>query len=56
MQVGVALHYSSLSTLLWLCVTARCLYQLVTKVTKRAPQAQDGEPPGQPKTTPTVIR
>ncbi|XP_061088100.1 adhesion G protein-coupled receptor A1 isoform X3 [Conger conger] len=54
--VGVALHYSSLSTLLWLCVTARCLYQLVTKVTKRAPQAQDGESPRQPKTTPTVIR
>ncbi|XP_064181218.1 adhesion G protein-coupled receptor A1 [Anguilla rostrata] len=54
--VGVALHYSSLSTLLWLCVTARCLYQLVAKVTKRAPQAQDGEPPRQPKTAPIIIR
>ncbi|KAJ8264636.1 hypothetical protein GJAV_G00151570 [Gymnothorax javanicus] len=54
--VGVALHYSSLSTLLWLGVTARCLYQLVTKVIKRAPQAQDGQPHQQPKTTPTVIR
>ncbi|XP_036398938.1 adhesion G protein-coupled receptor A1 [Megalops cyprinoides] len=54
--VGIALHYSSLSTLLWLGVTARSLYQLVTKVTKRPPQAQDGDPPRHPKSTPTIIR
>ncbi|CAL8391247.1 unnamed protein product [Arctogadus glacialis] len=40
--VGVALHYSTLSTMLWLGVTARNIY---TQVTKKPPQSQDGAPP-----------
>jgi len=41
-QVGVVLHYSSLSTVLWLGVTARNIY---TQVTRRPPQSQDGAAP-----------
>lgn len=45
-QVGVVLHYSSLSTMLWLGVTARNIYK---QVTKKPPQSQDGDPPLPPK-------
>ncbi|XP_059215030.1 adhesion G protein-coupled receptor A3 [Centropristis striata] len=45
--VGVVLHYSSLSTMLWLGVTARNIYK---QVTKKPPQSQDGDPPPPPKT------
>ncbi|XP_025898456.1 adhesion G protein-coupled receptor A2 [Nothoprocta perdicaria] len=38
--VGIALHYSSLSTLLWMAVQARLLYK---EVTWKAPQQQDGD-------------
>uniref|UniRef100_A0A8D3DIE7 Adhesion G protein-coupled receptor A1 n=1 Tax=Scophthalmus maximus TaxID=52904 RepID=A0A8D3DIE7_SCOMX len=44
--VGVVLHYSSLSTMLWLGVTARNIYK---QVTKRPPQSQDGDPPPPPR-------
>ncbi|XP_068597674.1 adhesion G protein-coupled receptor A1 [Brachionichthys hirsutus] len=40
--VGLVLHYSSLSTMLWLGVAARNLYK---QVTKKPPQGQDGSPP-----------
>ncbi|XP_035256513.1 uncharacterized protein LOC118218168 isoform X2 [Anguilla anguilla] len=40
--VGIVLHYSSLSTMLWLGVTARNIYK---QVTKKPPHAQDGDPP-----------
>ncbi|XP_056147867.1 adhesion G protein-coupled receptor A3 [Lampris incognitus] len=40
--VGVVLHYSSLSTMLWLGVTARNIYK---QVTKKPPQNQDADPP-----------
>ncbi|XP_020840934.1 adhesion G protein-coupled receptor A2 isoform X2 [Phascolarctos cinereus] len=39
--VGITLHYSSLSTLLWMGVKARVLYK---ELTWRAPPAQEGEP------------
>ncbi|CAM4728158.1 unnamed protein product [Leuciscus chuanchicus] len=38
--VGIVLHYSSLSTMLWLGVTARNIYK---QVTKKPQQAQDGD-------------
>ncbi|XP_062453060.1 adhesion G protein-coupled receptor A2 isoform X1 [Rhea pennata] len=38
--VGIILHYSSLSTLLWMAVKARVLYK---EVTWKAPQQQDGD-------------
>ncbi|XP_063730556.1 adhesion G protein-coupled receptor A3 [Eleginops maclovinus] len=44
--VGVVLHYSSLSTMLWLGVTARNIYK---QVTKKPQQSQDGDPPPPPK-------
>uniref|UniRef100_A0AAX7T377 Adhesion G protein-coupled receptor A1 n=1 Tax=Astatotilapia calliptera TaxID=8154 RepID=A0AAX7T377_ASTCA len=44
--VGVVLHYSSLSTMLWLGVTARNIYK---QVTKKPPQSQDSDPPPRPK-------
>ncbi|KAM9365820.1 LOW QUALITY PROTEIN: adhesion G protein-coupled receptor A3 [Pholidichthys leucotaenia] len=44
--VGVVLHYSSLSTMLWLGVTAWNIYK---QVTKKPPQSQDQDPPPQPK-------
>ncbi|KAM4591738.1 adhesion G protein-coupled receptor A3 isoform 2-T2 [Odontesthes bonariensis] len=46
--VGLVLHYSSLSTMLWLGVTARNIYK---QVTKKPPQSQDGDPPPPPKQT-----
>lgn len=39
-QVGIILHYSSLSTLLWMAVKARVLYK---DVTWKAPQQPDGD-------------
>ncbi|XP_044515477.1 adhesion G protein-coupled receptor A2 [Gracilinanus agilis] len=39
--VGITLHYSSLSTLLWMGVKARVLYK---EMTWRAPPPQEGEP------------
>ncbi|XP_012989729.2 adhesion G protein-coupled receptor A3 isoform X2 [Esox lucius] len=44
--VGLVLHYSSLSTMLWLGVTARNIYK---QVTKKPPQPQTGDPPAHPK-------
>ncbi|XP_029691011.1 adhesion G protein-coupled receptor A3 [Takifugu rubripes] len=44
--VGIVLHYSSLSTMLWLGVTARNIYK---QVTKKPPQSQDSDPPPPPK-------
>ncbi|KAL0964284.1 hypothetical protein UPYG_G00321760 [Umbra pygmaea] len=44
--VGLVLHYSSLSTMLWLGVTARNIYK---QVTKKPPQAQNGDPPAHTK-------
>uniref|UniRef100_A0A8C9XZG1 Adhesion G protein-coupled receptor A1 n=1 Tax=Sander lucioperca TaxID=283035 RepID=A0A8C9XZG1_SANLU len=49
--VGVVLHYSSLSTMLWLGVTARNIYK---QVTKKPPQSQDGDPPPPPKQPPLL--
>lgn len=39
-QVGIILHYSSLSTLLWMAVTARVLYR---ELTWKAPRQPDGD-------------
>ncbi|XP_032396919.1 uncharacterized protein adgra1b isoform X2 [Etheostoma spectabile] len=50
--VGVVLHYSSLSTMLWLGVTARNIYK---QVTKKPPQSQDGDPPP-PRKQPPLLR
>uniref|UniRef100_A0A8K9X4E2 Adhesion G protein-coupled receptor A1 n=1 Tax=Oncorhynchus mykiss TaxID=8022 RepID=A0A8K9X4E2_ONCMY len=44
--VGVVLHYSSLSTMLWLGVMARNIYK---QVTKKPLQHQDSDPPTHPK-------
>ncbi|XP_023697527.1 adhesion G protein-coupled receptor A3 isoform X2 [Paramormyrops kingsleyae] len=44
--VGIVLHYSTLSTMLWLGVTARNIYKQVTKTSH---QTQDGDPPPNPK-------
>uniref|UniRef100_A0A4W5LGQ7 Adhesion G protein-coupled receptor A1 n=2 Tax=Hucho hucho TaxID=62062 RepID=A0A4W5LGQ7_9TELE len=44
--VGVVLHYSSLSTMLWLGVMARNIYK---QVTKKPLQPQDSDPPAHPK-------
>ncbi|XP_078129802.1 adhesion G protein-coupled receptor A3 [Sander vitreus] len=49
--VGVVLHYSSLSTMLWLGVTARNIYK---QVIKKPPQSQDGDPPPPPKQPPLL--
>ncbi|XP_015269480.1 PREDICTED: G-protein coupled receptor 124 [Gekko japonicus] len=40
--VGIILHYSSLSTLLWMAVMARVIYK---EATWKAPQQQEGEAP-----------
>ncbi|XP_062927823.1 adhesion G protein-coupled receptor A3 isoform X1 [Mobula hypostoma] len=40
--VGIVLHYSTLSTIFWICVTARNIYK---QVTKKLPQYQDAEQP-----------
>uniref|UniRef100_A0A673WAA2 Adhesion G protein-coupled receptor A1 n=1 Tax=Salmo trutta TaxID=8032 RepID=A0A673WAA2_SALTR len=44
--VGMVLHYSSLSTMLWLGVMARNIYK---QVTKKPLQPQDGDPPANTK-------
>ncbi|XP_041865496.1 adhesion G protein-coupled receptor A3 isoform X2 [Melanotaenia boesemani] len=49
--VGFVLHYSSLSTMLWLGVTARNIYK---QVTKKPLQSQDGDPP--PPSKQTLLR
>ncbi|XP_055026173.2 adhesion G protein-coupled receptor A3 isoform X1 [Misgurnus anguillicaudatus] len=50
--VGVVLHFSSLSTIIWLGVTARNIYK---QVTRKAQQAQDGDlPPAQPAKSPML--
>lgn len=41
LQVGITLHYSSLSTLLWMGVKARVLHK---ELTWRPPPSQDGDP------------
>lgn len=40
LQVGITLHYSSLSTLLWMGVKARVLHK---ELTWRAPPPQEGD-------------
>ncbi|XP_035387320.1 adhesion G protein-coupled receptor A3 [Electrophorus electricus] len=49
--VGVVLHYSSLSTMLWLGFTARNIYK---QVTKKPPQPQDGDIPPHPPRSPML--
>uniref|UniRef100_A0A3B4C642 Adhesion G protein-coupled receptor A1 n=1 Tax=Pygocentrus nattereri TaxID=42514 RepID=A0A3B4C642_PYGNA len=49
--VGVVLHYSSLSTMLWLGFTARNIYK---QVTKKPPQPQDGDAPPHPPRSPML--
>ncbi|XP_057197621.1 adhesion G protein-coupled receptor A1 isoform X3 [Triplophysa rosa] len=50
--VGVVLHYSSLSSMLWLGATACNIYQ---QVTKKVQQPQDGDvPPSQPARSPML--
>ncbi|XP_069467505.1 adhesion G protein-coupled receptor A1 isoform X2 [Ambystoma mexicanum] len=44
--VGIVLHYSTLSTMLWLWVTARSIYK---QVTKKPQQFQNSDPPPYPK-------
>ncbi|XP_069095872.1 adhesion G protein-coupled receptor A1 [Pleurodeles waltl] len=45
-SVGIVLHYSTLSTMLWLWVTARNIYK---QVTKKPQPIQSNEPPHYPK-------
>jgi hypothetical protein len=47
-QVGIALHYSTLSTMLWIGVTARNIYKQVTKKTPLCPGADQPPYPKQP--------
>uniref|UniRef100_W5L5D0 Adhesion G protein-coupled receptor A1 n=1 Tax=Astyanax mexicanus TaxID=7994 RepID=W5L5D0_ASTMX len=49
--VGIVLHYSSLSTMLWLGFTARNIYK---QVTKKPPQPQDGDTPPHPSRSPML--
>ncbi|XP_053442109.1 adhesion G protein-coupled receptor A1 isoform X3 [Nycticebus coucang] len=44
--VGIALHYSTLATMLWIGVTARNIYQ---QVTKKAPPCTDRDQPRLPR-------
>lgn len=41
-QVGIVLHYSTLSTMLWIAVTARNIYK---QVTKKAPPSPGADQP-----------
>uniref|UniRef100_A0A672M954 G-protein coupled receptors family 2 profile 2 domain-containing protein n=1 Tax=Sinocyclocheilus grahami TaxID=75366 RepID=A0A672M954_SINGR len=43
-QVGIVLHYSSLSTMLWLGVTARNIYKQVSKKPQQAQNADHAPP------------
>ena len=45
--MGIALHYSSLSTLLWLGVSSRVLYKEAVWRTPRQPEAEPSVPPTQ---------
>ncbi|XP_066500588.1 adhesion G protein-coupled receptor A2 [Hoplias malabaricus] len=45
--VGIALHYSSLSTLLWIGVSARVLYKEALMRTPRQPEGEAAMPPTQ---------
>ncbi|XP_038630054.1 adhesion G protein-coupled receptor A3-like isoform X2 [Scyliorhinus canicula] len=42
--VGIVLHYSTLSTIFWICVTARNIYK---QVTRKVPQYHDADQPPQ---------
>lgn len=46
-QVGIALHYSSLSTLLWIGVSARVIYKEAVWKTPRVPEGESPAPPTQ---------
>lgn len=46
-QVGIALHYSSLSTLLWIGVSARVIYKEAVWRTPRQPEGEPSVPPTQ---------
>lgn len=50
-QVGIALHYSSLSTLLWIGVSARVIYK---EAVWRMPRQMDGESPAPPTQRPML--
>lgn len=45
-QVGILLHYATLSTMLWIGVTARSIYK---QVTKKAPLCPGADQPPEPK-------
>ena len=47
-QVGIVLHYSTLSTMLWIGVTARNIYKQVTKKAPLCPGADQPPYPKQP--------
>lgn len=47
-QVGIILHYSSLSTLLWMAVKARVLYKEVTWKVPRQPDGDVSQPAPRP--------
>lgn len=46
-QVGIALHYSSLSTLLWIGVSARVIYKEAVWRTPRQTEGESSPPPTQ---------
>lgn len=46
-QVGIALHYSSLSTLLWIGVSARVIYKEAVWRMPRQPEGESPTPPTQ---------
>lgn len=46
-QVGIALHYSSLSTLLWIGVSARVIYKEAVWRIPRQPEGESPVPPTQ---------
>ncbi|XP_016324714.1 adhesion G protein-coupled receptor A1-like isoform X2 [Sinocyclocheilus anshuiensis] len=52
-QVGIILHYSSLSSMLWLLFTAR---NICKEVSKAPPIPQDRDPPNQPRPKATIFR
>lgn len=52
-QVGIILHYSSLSSMLWLLFTAR---NICKEVSKAPPIPQDRDPPTQPRPKATIFR
>ncbi|XP_016324712.1 adhesion G protein-coupled receptor A1-like isoform X1 [Sinocyclocheilus anshuiensis] len=51
--VGIILHYSSLSSMLWLLFTAR---NICKEVSKAPPIPQDRDPPNQPRPKATIFR